>query len=289
MTDSTTDSGSGDGAFDVGSSVDELFGDLETGGEWGDERRTAAADDTVTTRQSDTDGVEDQTAAAVFEQLRSDSDDEAGADDLLADESPADIIASADEPDPEPDTPVDDELLADKDELADLLLTGRTKDREFLWVETDDSSDAADTGTIDEPTDADDAGDIDETGEANVETESPTTDTDSDGDRDGAADEYDELVDRLFGDEDDPDLDRAAASEADVDTETDSPSNSSIAVSTRNGEGDATVDADNGPATGGAESGGTIEATDAADGSEPTDKPSSGFVGRLLSIIGGLF
>ncbi|MGQ3413454.1 hypothetical protein ACT4ML_14460 [Natrinema sp. LN54] len=146
MTESTTDN-PGDGALEVGSSVDDLFGDVETGGDSGDERRDETADGDRADDGSD--GIEDRTAADIFDQLRADAADEGGADDVLADESPDDIIASADEPDPEPATPVDDELLADDDELTDLLLTGRTKDREFLWIDPNASDDSRDGETSD--------------------------------------------------------------------------------------------------------------------------------------------
>ncbi|WP_254523930.1 hypothetical protein [Natrinema caseinilyticum] len=153
MTDSPIDTNPGDGAFEVGSSVDDLFGEFETGDGAGNDRRptTEQGNANGTKRKSGTkrnsDDVEDRTAAEVFDHLRSEATDTNGADDILADESPADIIASADEPEPEPK--IADDLLADDDELADLLLTGRTKGEEFLWVETGSSptsSARSDTG-----------------------------------------------------------------------------------------------------------------------------------------------
>ncbi|QLG47962.1 hypothetical protein [Natrinema halophilum] len=138
MTDSTTNNNPGDVAFDVGSSVDELFGESEAGDDPGAERRTPTEHRDTTTMGEDTDGVEDRTAAEVFDQLRADATETNGADDILAEESPEDIIASANEPEPEPK--IADELLADDDELADLLLTERTKGEEFLWVKTDSST-----------------------------------------------------------------------------------------------------------------------------------------------------
>ncbi|WP_254764457.1 hypothetical protein [Natrinema marinum] len=270
MTDSTTDTSSGDSAFDIGSSVDELFGDLETD-DWGADRPTT--DDEAAGRE-EPDDVEDRTAADVFEQLRADAEDEGGADDVLEDESPEDIIASADEPDPEPDAPVDDELLADEDELADLLLTGRTKDQEFLWVETEDSS---------EP---------DELGESAEGSDSPATDADSESATDepadgvddaSAGDEHDELVDRLFGDEDAPkyDPDEASAADADTESERDSPSNSSIAVTTEAGETDSSAEtgADGSPAA-------DSDNDTAADETDADSDDSSGFFGRLLPFMG---
>jgi len=96
MTDSTTDTQSADGGFEVGSSVDDLFGEIESDGDSGVDQRVETDDG------DGSDAVEDQTAADVFDQLRTDAGDENGADDILADESPDDIIASADEPAPSP-------------------------------------------------------------------------------------------------------------------------------------------------------------------------------------------
>jgi hypothetical protein len=112
MTDSTTNTGPGDGGFDGGSSVARLEAGAGSG----------AGD------------VEDRTAADVFDRIRTDFGDEDGADDVLGDESPADIIASTAESDPERDAGADDDLLVDEDELAELL-TGRTKEDGFLWID----------------------------------------------------------------------------------------------------------------------------------------------------------
>ena len=304
MTDSTIDTHSGDGGFDVGSSADDLFGEIESDGTASEGQRGEPDDG------DESDAVEDRTAADVFDQLRTDVGDGDGADDILADESPDDIIASADEPDPEADETVDDDLLADDDELADFLLTGRTKEQEFLWIETDGSDE---TGEPSAP---------DGSSEAAVETETdsepPTADTDSGGnvDEPATADEADdELVERLFGDgsETDSGSDEATAADADTDgdeataidagTESDSPSNSSIAVSDRDRGTDSSVETDvNGPVAEEAESDSASERSDDAetaddgasdDGetseSATADDGSSGFFGRLLSIIGGLF
>ncbi|WP_049927240.1 hypothetical protein [Halopiger goleimassiliensis] len=142
MTDSTSDEKSTDGGVEVGSSAEELFGGIDEGPFETDVERGDDADDRGEEPDED-DGIEDQTAASVFGQLKDDveSDD---TDELLEDESPEDIIASADEPEPELD-PIDEDLRADEEELADLLLTGRTKGEEFLWIDpADESNDAAD-------------------------------------------------------------------------------------------------------------------------------------------------
>jgi len=94
--------------------------------------------------QDNTD-VQDQTAASVFGQLKA-TVDANETDDILEEDTPEDIIASADEPDPAPE-PIDDELTPDDDELTDLLLTGRTKHKEFLWIDTDDDPDSSTTDT----------------------------------------------------------------------------------------------------------------------------------------------
>lgn len=141
MTKSTIDDQSGDGGFDIGSSVADLFGDIADES-LEDEPVDRGTDDDVGggfggVDADEDDGIEDQTAANVFGELKADVDaEDDGADEVLGSETPADIIASADEPIREPESPIDD-LLASKKELEDLLLTGRTKDQEFLWIETE--------------------------------------------------------------------------------------------------------------------------------------------------------
>ncbi|RQG91478.1 hypothetical protein EA462_05815 [Natrarchaeobius halalkaliphilus] len=179
MTDSTIDDKPGDGGFDVGSSADELFGEIEEepleadvdrsdedGDETGTEHEGEPADEDDT-------GVEDQTAAAVFGQLKNEVVAD-GADGVLEDETPEEIIAGADEPDPEPAEPIDDDLLADEDELADLLLTERTKGEEFLWV--DSGSSTEDTGTEPDTAPGSDAkSQQGETSEVDLEAETAAT------------------------------------------------------------------------------------------------------------------
>lgn len=162
MTDSTIDEEPGEGTgIDVGSSGDELFGgiveDTYRPAERGDDADSSSAigDETPpagTAADRNEEGVEDRTAASIFGELKDDVGDDT--DSVLGDESPDEIIATADEPDPEP--AVDDDLVADEAELEDLLLTGRTKDQEFLWVDPDgtDGTDADEVAESD-PTEPD--------------------------------------------------------------------------------------------------------------------------------------
>ena len=161
MTDRTSDKTSTDGGVEVGSSAEDLFGGIEDDAVDGeidrqDEGTDSAADpDAVDGHDADDgddgdDDIEDQTAASVFGKLKTDVDDD-DADELLEDESPEEIIESADEPAPNPD-PIDEDLRADEAELADLLLTGRTKGEEFLWIDPDDDDPTASTDESDDPT-----------------------------------------------------------------------------------------------------------------------------------------
>lgn len=292
MTDSTINTNSGDGGLEVGASTDELFGEIDDESLEGDAAAVGAGDEETaestdstaavrdptghdTTRSGGStasDGVEDQTAAAVFGQLQrsvsgSDTDD---VDDVLADETPADIIASADEPEPEP---ADDDLLVDEAALEELLLTDRTKDQEFLWVETD-AADAADDAAADDATDAADdttetpvetehasetADDLD-SGEAALDDADTEIDGEATGDADGTSDHvpFQETTEESASSEDDQ---SESASNPDADAET--PQSTETALVTAE---DADV-----PAT-----------TDGDDG-------SSGLLGWLRSKVGGLF
>ncbi|UTF52383.1 hypothetical protein [Natronosalvus rutilus] len=136
MTDSTTDEKSREGDFDIGPSMDELFGEIE------DDSADEEPVDPDETAHGD--GVEDVTAADLFSQLRDEAAADPGMDEVLEDESPEEIIASADEDD-EPDHDVDDELV-DEGALDDLLLTGRTRSDEFLWIDSGDDSSSVDDG-----------------------------------------------------------------------------------------------------------------------------------------------
>lgn len=100
-------------------------------------------------------GPEDKTADDLFEEL---AEEESGlgtsADgdeiyDELADESPEEIIAGADE-DVE-HHPVDDAILPDEEALTELLLSERREEDGFLWVDTGgDGGDAEDDDPFDE-------------------------------------------------------------------------------------------------------------------------------------------
>ncbi|WP_247001442.1 hypothetical protein [Halosolutus gelatinilyticus] len=224
MTDSTAGNSACDGGFEVGPSADELFGDIEESFE---EETTDHEEDGASAGGK---SIEDRTAADVFAQLQSDVGDDT--DEVLSDESPEDIIASADDPDPEPE--VDGALLVDEGELEALLLTGRTKEQEFLWVDpvkTADASTAADAptdGRSDGDDDRSEAGDV--TGgsidkapaepgaSATTGDEETGADEPSDDDGDGpAATPFagDEDVGSAFGDgaaDAEPDSDREAES-----------------------------------------------------------------------------
>ncbi|WP_440771276.1 hypothetical protein [Natronorubrum sp. DTA28] len=185
MVDSTTDTNSGDDAFDVGASADELFGEFADESLEGADDESTAESTAGDGDDTSADGVEDQTAADVFGQLRANAENDA--DEVLADESPEDIIASADDPDPEPE--IDDDLRVDDDELADLLLTGRTKEKEFLWVESGASPETEAEGEstenesdgVGEPEEATGTIFEDDTADSAAETE-PATDEESEFD-----------------------------------------------------------------------------------------------------------
>ncbi|WP_226479323.1 MSCRAMM family adhesin SdrC [Natrinema amylolyticum] len=334
MTDSTTDS-PGDGGFDVGSSADELFGEFEET-DMGDQDRTESAVEDETDRP-ETGGIEDRTAAAVFDQLRTEGADEGGADDVLADESPDDIIASADEPESNPATSVDDEFVVDDGELTELLLTDRTKDQEFLWVDADESDDPRDnestdlTGTDEELERADaetPSVDGDDDSDAPTATAPGTVDESSDGEsgvENGSADSESAIgngsADAIESDvatvtDTDSGSDTATAVDADAAPET--PSNPSADTAARSDDAGSSLDpesdapaVDPGPTDcdgDDAESDTVTEETEAADAETETETESetetavdetedataaddepSGLLGRLRSLLGGLF
>ncbi|MBZ6493333.1 hypothetical protein [Natrinema longum] len=271
MTESTTEPPA-DAPLEVDSSIDALFEELEETDSGGDHRTETTDGDE--TGEGDADGVEDQTAADVFDQLRAGGTD-GDADDVLADETPDDIIASVDEPAPTPATPVDDELLADDDELTEFLLTGRTKDEEFLWVETDEPDEGSDTGAeTDEPDEPDATG------------TDPGTDDATESER----------IDERPG-TDDP---HGTASEQPPETEPDADGetarNSSPAVSSEEGVTDSTPDIDSDEPVAERETDDTGDDetesdVDAGDDEQSTtaDEEPSGFLGRLWSRLRGLF
>lgn len=112
--------------------------------------------------EPDADGPDDTTADDLFQDLAEterglgESADGEDIYDELAEESPEEIIAAADEA--AEDHPVDDAILPDEDALDDLLLSDRTMEEGFLWVdtgveETGDEAAEAD-GVVDEWVDA---------------------------------------------------------------------------------------------------------------------------------------
>lgn len=149
MTDSSTDDKATDGGLEMGPSADELFGGAETESPEGEPIDRQPRDGTAAVT------VEDRTAADVFDELRTEASAGVDVSDLLADESPEDIIASADEP-AEPTADVDDDLTVDDETLGDLLLTDRTEGEEFLWVDAGDADESEfSTAATDEPDPAD--------------------------------------------------------------------------------------------------------------------------------------
>ena len=132
MTDSATDDTPGDGGLEAGPSLDELF---ESVAEEPLDERPADRNPTDETSRDERD---DQTTRAVFDRLK--ADETADTDAVLEEDRPAEIIASADEPEPSTDeTAIDAALLVDEDALEALLLPDRTEGEEFLWVEAGDT------------------------------------------------------------------------------------------------------------------------------------------------------
>lgn len=267
MTDSPTNARSGDSAFDVGT-VEDLFGDLDE--ETPDPDDGAGADDEPESETSVLDeDVEDRTAATVFGELRESVDDSTDSTDVL-DESPEEIIASADEPVVEPE-PIDDDLV-DEGALADLLLTDRTKGEEFLWIETDD-------GEADDVSDAEGADGIsDADGEAPAPS-SPVADADpADADRTATATDAAEVES-----EPEPAPGSPPASAADA---TDAPGSNDIEPDDTLEDDDPDTDVDEFPADRMAED--AADPASSGDGSDDDPAESSGIVGWLRSKLGRL-
>ncbi|PCR90084.1 prolipoprotein diacylglyceryl transferase [Natrinema ejinorense] len=269
MTESTTEPPA-DAPLEVDSSIDALFEELEETDSSGDHRTETTDGDEI--GEGDVDGVEDQTAADVFDQLRADGTD-GDTDDVLADETPDDIIASVDEPAPEPATPVDDELLADDDELTEFLLTGRREDEEFLWVETDGSDEGSDTAAGADESDA-------------IETDPRTDDTTES-----------ERIDERPGTNDPHGTASERTPETEPDADGETAPNSSPAVSSEEGVTDSAPDVDSDEPvaetepddTGDDETESELHDGDDEDDSTTADEESSGFLGRLWSRLRGLF
>ncbi|MCT9096551.1 hypothetical protein [Haloarchaeobius sp. HME9146] len=157
MTNSTLETGS---SLDI----DELFADTDA--EPADESEPRA-DPRNAPEQDETEDIEDVTAGELFQQLSTDHAPTVESPDgyaELSDESPEEIIASADEA-VEPMDEVDEAIAADDDLLDDLLLSGRTKADGFLWVETDADED------IDESDDDTDQVDAEQVTEDEAESE----------------------------------------------------------------------------------------------------------------------
>ncbi len=109
------------------------------------------------------DGPEDKTADDLFQELadaESSLGTSADGDEIyekLSNDSPEEIIAAADEDVKE--HPIDDAILPDEDALGELLLSDRTEEDGFLWIDTggDDEStddDPFEGGVVDEWADA---------------------------------------------------------------------------------------------------------------------------------------
>ncbi|WP_255192212.1 hypothetical protein [Natronobeatus ordinarius] len=188
MTDSTTD-GETTGV-DVGPSMDELFGAVE---------EEPLERESVDRSVDEHEGIEDQTASDVFEQFRREADGQSAVDDVLGEESPDDIITGVADEEP---TSTADELL-DEDALEDLLLTGRRKADEFLWVDTGSGTDADEPEpTADEPAPAD-APEADSTGDDPVDRGEPGSDERDLESEDTTGDEAD-AAEASASDADDP-------------------------------------------------------------------------------------
>lgn len=223
MTDSTIDNKSGDGSFDLGPSVDELFGDIED--ESSSEQVRNEGGDGAPIEDTADDGIEDQTAADVFNQLRDEAPDTDGTD-ILEDESPDDIIDSADSPADDTST-VDDDLLVDEHALENLLLTGRTKEDEFLWVDDGSSSDADEDETASDEQDpifdGSDPDSSEQVAEASTAMESDSTTADPIGgdSTGGSASESDRgLESSGIGSESEPQSPSKSTSDTATDTDT---------------------------------------------------------------------
>lgn len=186
MTDSSTDDKATDGGLEMGPSADELFGGAETESLEGEPIDRPPRDGTAAVT------VEDRTAADVFDELQTEASAGVDVSDLLADESPEDIIASADEP-AEPAARVDDDLTVDDETLGDLLLTDRTEGEEFLWVDAGDADGSEfSTAATDDP---DPAGSFEGASESTTDTAADV----SSGDAEAAV-----SSDDATADEDDP-------------------------------------------------------------------------------------
>lgn len=310
MTDSTIDDdagkpgGAGGGGIEFASSADELFGGVadESVGDPSIDGRSGDGDDR--NGSDDDEGVEDRTAASVFGELKDTVGNDT--DGLLDGETPDDIIESADEPEPEPEPErvADDDILADEGELEALLLTGRTKDGEFLWVdpadepETEGESEpkidweanvetatdsAAEPTPVerDEETEAEEAESVSDSA-TGLETTSTDPETssgrpDAEGSDEGRTDTLEDGAEENEGEGEDED-------DSDVETET-GATVEPAGTETDGTEGETAV----------AETGTTVDSSEADDGAEGSvendatdagsDAASPGLLRRLLSKL----
>ncbi len=211
MTDGTTGGDATRSSVDIGPSVDDLFGEIE--------EEPLESDSADRADDGGSDGIEDQTASDVFNQFRREAAGEFDVDDVLGEESPEDLIVDADE---EPSSTPEDDSLFDEEAFDELLLTGRRKEDEFLWIETKDADEADDL----EEGIEDDSGEAPETDSEDRETvaddsdltESSTPDSTEEGSvsEPGTGElEADSEVDEEAGVGDD--------TEEDADSETDAP------------------------------------------------------------------
>ncbi|WP_435358172.1 hypothetical protein [Haloarchaeobius sp. DFWS5] len=303
MTDSKPDTSSatfgGDAADEL--DIDELFTDP-------DSEETSEHEPTTDESDSESptdDEIEDVTAGELFQQLSAEHDtDEAAEDetyDELSDQSPEEIIASADEA-VEPMDEVDEAIAADDDLLDDLLLDGRTKEDGFLWVTKDDGDAQADA--VDETAGEADATDASDTTDASgrapwdpsadepaddvlTETTDPesifTADTDdateTADDHEALADDDESLADEMdeTDEDDEPSLNKGSPLSATFD-----------GAATEEAE-DASVDDGEGPETDDTESEEvtTDDAADADDTEDDDGGSSGGIASKIKSILTG--
>ncbi|MCU4751980.1 hypothetical protein OB919_08290 [Halobacteria archaeon AArc-curdl1] len=232
MTDSSIEKNSGEGSFDTGPSMEELFGDIEEESLEG-EKIDRQEDD-----PGDDEEIEDLTAADVFNQLRDEVSANDGADTVLEEASPEDIIASADEPVTEEEQ-IDGDLV-DEGALDNLLLTGRTKGEEFLWVDSGDSTETDSSESTDTSAGLSEIDDDADGDESAVSTEGHAADvTESSEHGDETTDSHaEELTDRGAPDRTGQDVEVVSQNET-LDTEPTPQSTTESGVSTAESEASA--------------------------------------------------
>jgi len=210
MTDGTLE----DEESGINRSAEELFGGIE-----GDRPGEPTRDDDRADSPDD-DRIEDRTANDVFAQFREEAD-VADAGEILAGESPEDLIAAADE---EGEPPRDD-LVEDAEALDELLLTDRVAGEEFLWIDTD--GEGADPAA--------EAGDDPETDEDPETDDDPETDEDPETDDDPEAGDHPEV-------DGDPEAGDHSETDEDLEADDDVPLSTAIERTLEGSDGAATVD-----------------------------------------------